>query len=125
MTEQNLEISTTVKNGKEYKNLYLKPNVAKRTFGLDDGKYIIVEKVYPEGFKQVSSQYKDKDGNPSVSYSVKANYKGQEVSFFINEEQHEKFKNCGGVGDKVKITASHKKGQSGKVFVNLAFEKVE
>jgi hypothetical protein len=99
--ETKLEIETTAKG---YKNLNLKTRPKKGIKGLDNDQYIIVEKLFPTGYK-VDTGFKDKEGNPNYNYSCKVKYNEQEVSFFLNEKEHEVYSQLGGIGDKVKITA--------------------
>jgi len=90
--EQTLEI---VQNG-EYKNINLKPKLNKGIAGLNDGNFIVVEKVFAEGY-EVESKF-------GKSYSCRAKYKGDEVSFWLNAKEHDVYKDLGGIGDSVKIT---------------------
>lgn len=98
MAEQQL---TPIVNGK-YLNLDIKPK--KGVGGLSNGNHIIVEKAFVEGQAVASTKYFNKDGSPQVSYTCKAKYNDQDVSFWLNENEHTKFAAVGGVGDKVKIT---------------------
>lgn len=117
MTETKLEIKT---NG-QYNNIDLK--------GLEDGQYIIVEKVFAEGYKFESKKYTKKDGTPTLSFSCKVKYDGKDVTFWLNEIPHNTYKVTGGIGDKVKITAKEEKRINPKTKVKtlvnvLHFEKV-
>lgn len=106
--ETQLEIQTTEKG---YKNLNLKTKAKKGIKGLEDSQYVVVEKLFPTGYK-VDTSFKDKQGNPVYNYSCKAKYRDTEVSFFLNEKEHEVYQTLGGIGDKVKITAKD------EIFVN-------
>lgn len=101
--EQELEIkkmSIKDKQGNDINNLTLKTRVVKATGevlqGLKVGNHIIVEKIFAEGYKNDRGIYS--------FYSCKAKYKGVEVSFLLNEKEHESYKEAGGIGDKVKIS---------------------
>jgi len=85
-SEQKLEIKT---NG-EYKNIDIK--------SIENGNYVVIEKIFVEGM--------EKTGQYGKYYIVKAKYQDEEVSFFLNEKQHNEFKQCGGIGDNVKVTAT-------------------
>jgi len=119
--EQDIEIKTKG----DYKNIDLRQ--------LDNGNYIIVtKKDFAEG-KEINSPFLDKNGNPKINYRCKAEYKGEEVSFFINkEEEHKQFADCGGVGDRVKITFNKEiksfdtpKGKKDVVVHTTTFEPVD
>jgi len=90
--EQDLEI---VEN-KGFKNLQLKPNVAKGIAGLEDGNFVIIEKTFAEGREVTMPTH--------TFYSCGARYKDTDISFILNPKEHEIYKNTGGVGDRVKIT---------------------
>jgi hypothetical protein len=90
--EQKLEVKT---NG-NFKNIDLKPKLHKGIKGLDNGNHIVVEMMFKEGLK--------KDGQYGPYYIMKVLYDEQEVSFFLNEKEHDNFAAVGEVGDKVKIT---------------------
>lgn len=82
----------------EYKNISLKQKWDEGTLvreGLADGEYIIVEKRFADG--------KLFNGNFGPSYSCGVVYKGEDVTFWLNEAEHAKYADCGGIGDKVKI----------------------
>ena len=89
--EQKIEITTKG----QYKNI--------RPKDLDEGNYIIVEKVYAEGYERKSDKYKKADGSPLLSYSCKAIYLGEEVSFFLSEPEHDIYRELGGIGDTIKM----------------------
>jgi hypothetical protein len=90
--EQVLEIT---QNG-QYKNINLKPKLNKGIAGLKDSNYIIVTKTFAEG-REVETKY-------GISYSCGVKYKGEDVSFWLNANEHEVYKSIGGIDDKVKIT---------------------
>ena len=119
--EQKLEI---VPNG-EYNNITLKTRVNKSTGqvsqGLTAGNYITVTK---EGYDE--ARLIDK-GSYNL-YSCNVEYDGEVVSFLLNrDDEGEDWNACGGIGDKIKITAVSKsykfKGES-KTRLGLAFELV-
>jgi hypothetical protein len=99
--EKKLDIETTSKG---YKNIHIKSRPKKGIKGLENGEFIVIEKLFPTGYK-VETGFKNKDGTATFNYSCKAKYDGQEVSFFLNEAEHEVYSQLGGIGDKVKITA--------------------
>jgi len=133
--EQELEIRT---NG-EYKNLNLITKFERdgqnvklvdgktivKEQGLEVGNFVIVEKVFAEG-RDVPS----KNAGWSNSFTCKATYLGEEVSFWLKPVEHDQYKDCGGIGDKVKISLievevpDKKTGKMNK-YENLRFELVE
>lgn len=131
--EQELEILEIESKGNVYKNLNLKTKVDRATGGvipgLTVGNYIIVEKVFPEGYENVR-KYKNADGTEKEvrSFSCKVIYKGEEASFWLNEQEHNKFASIGGSGDDIKIImtqADYKfKGETKKKLV-ADFDLVE
>ncbi len=121
MVEQELEIQI---NG-DFKNISPKPNLNKGVKGLDIGNHIVVEKVYAEGFEM-----KPKAAGWKPYYSVKVVYKGEEVTFLMSQIEHNKYKEIGGVGDKVKVTLTEEKITNPKTNIvslipRLTFEAVE
>jgi len=62
--------------------------------GIAMGDSIIVEKVFEGGFKT------------TYDWAIKVIYKGKTCSFYLPDKYYESYKDCGGVGDKVKITAN-------------------
>jgi len=86
------------KAGNQIYNLYLKTKVNNATGeviqGLTANNHLIVEKTFAEGYKA------------KFGYSCKVKYNGIDCSFFLTEREHEEYKEIGGVGDKVKITAT-------------------
>lgn len=101
MAEQKLEVTTNESNGKTYYNLNLKENVKKGTKGIDDGNFIIVKKRFAEGMER-NSQY-------GKSYSCAVEYDGKQASFWLNEREHDVYKNVGGQDDLVRITLNEEK----------------
>lgn len=124
MEEQKLEIIENEKNGKVYKNLNLKSRLHKGIKGLDDGNYVIVEKQYAEGYEFVSPSLKDGKGNPVVSYSCRAFYGGEDVSFWLSEKEHEMYKEAGGVGDNVKILLNKEPYVNPKTGAEMMLQKL-
>lgn len=132
MSEQQLEI----KENNGYKNITLKTKYKRDSKGnlelendnpivvdqgLEVGNHIVVEKTIVDGLK-VAGRYGD-------SYSCKADYAGQEISFWLNPIEHEQWASTGGVGDKVKIsleevTKTNKKSGAKQIFNNLVFETI-
>lgn len=134
MPEQQLEIE---QNG-EYKNINLIPKYkwdkSKKQFVIENGQKVLVKDgLQPDNFIVVEKQFVDGQlvkGNFGDSYSCKVIYAGEEnVSFWLKPYQHEQFAQCGGVGDKVKITyvkemkIDPKTGQE-RAYDNLVFSKV-
>lgn len=113
MVEQDIVI--TESGG--YSNIDLKPKPLKGIKGLDNGNYVIVEKVYAEG-RAVDTKY-------GISYACKVKYKGTEVSFWLKDFEHEKYKTCGGIGDKVKITLSKEPFVNKKTGVEMLLNKLK
>lgn len=122
-----------VKNG-EYNNIPLKTKYkrdAKGNLVLDDnsekivlqqglgvGNHIIITKKFAEG-KEVTSKF-------GSSFACTAGYKGQDVSFFLTELEHQSFAQAGGDGDKIKVSCT--KGvnkKNGAEYEKITFEKVE
>lgn len=114
MTEQKIDIKKNMgKNGKEYSNLDLKT--------IEDGNYIIVEKMFPEGLKV--------EGKFGPVYSIGVKYNDELCSFWLNPKQNTAYKECGEVGDKIKVTAREEKIINPKTKVKMLvmryyFEKV-
>lgn len=113
MVEQTLEI---VPNG-QYKNINLKPKLNKGIPGLDNGNHIIVEKTnFAEGMAI--------NGKFGTSYSCRVTYRGEEVSFFLNEKEHQQYAQTGDVGDSVKITLTKEPFVNKKTGVEMLFNKL-
>lgn len=117
MVEQKLEIKS---NGK-FNNIDLKPKLHKGIKGLDNGNYIIVEKIYKDGL--------EKEGQYGKYYIMKVLYQEQEVSFFLSEKEHAEFSSLGEIGDKIKISLKkepfvNKKTGVESILNKLVFERV-
>lgn len=121
MAEQELKIYEV--NG--YKNVYLKTKVDKKTGevrqGLTLGNHIIVEKgEYGEAFALEKPEY--------TSYKIGFLYNGEDVAYWTyRQDEAEEWNNCGGSGDKVKITAvsiPYKFKGKEETRVGLSFELV-
>lgn len=134
MVEQELEIYDS--NG--YKNIYLKTRYKRKgrnivfdgndkpivlNKGLEANNFVIVEKRFPEGMKIEKPTY--------TMFNCGVIYKGEECGFLLmNEFDHKKYAECGGIGDKVKITLVEEESvdkMTGKktMYDNLKFELVE
>ena len=121
--EQELKIYKTTNNGVDYNNIYLKTKVSKATGevfeGLKAGNYMEVEKIFAEGLEKNMGSYS--------FYICKVNYKGEECSFTLYENEHDTFKMIGGIGNTIRITAEayeyNHKGKEKKAL-KLNFEKV-
>ncbi len=90
--EQKLDI---VQNG-DFKNIFFFSYIKNGAKGLDDGNFIVVEKVFADG--------REIDMKTYMIYSCKVKYLEEEVTFVLNAREHEEYKNLGGIGDKIKIT---------------------
>jgi hypothetical protein len=97
------------KNGKTYKNINLKD--------LDVGNYCIVEKQYAEGLK-VQGKFGD-------VFSVGLKYCDESVSAWLNAKDNEVFKNLGGVGDRLKVTAEEMRATNPKTKVTMLYKKLK
>jgi len=132
--EQELEIQKVEVGDRTFNNLYLKSNLKRGIKGLDDGNYVIFEKMFPSGIP-IKSKFEN-----SEAYNCRVKYKGEECSFLLGERtnklgqktmtEHTDFESCGGVGDKVKITLNKVPVQNpvtGAEVLSqrLTFEKVE
>lgn len=111
------------KQGNDIYNLNLKTRVDKTTgevsIGLKPGHYIELEKVFVEGYEHKKPGYN--------FYSCKAIYQGQEVSFILSEREHDMYKELGGIGDIVRISAesyTYKYQGVEKKGLKLNFERV-
>lgn len=122
MVEQKLVgVETKGKEDKVYVNFNLKSKPLKGIQGIDPGNYIVVKKVFAEG--------KEFNGQFGKSYSCRVEHNGVEGSFWLNEKEHAKFKDCGGIGDNVKISLNkepfvNKKTGVEMIISRLTFEKV-
>jgi hypothetical protein len=112
MVEQEIEIRT---NG-AFKNIELKPKLHKGIKGLTSGNHIVVSKIYKDGM--------EKEGQYGKYYIAKVLYKDEEVSFFLNEKEHEAFSKAGNIGDKVKITLNKESFVNKKTGVESMLNKL-
>jgi hypothetical protein len=115
MVEQELKV---VEVGK-YVNLNIKPKPLKGIKGLDNGNYVVVEKV-----REVETK-----SDFGISHLCIVKYKGVECSFFLNEKEYPGYSAVGGIGDKVKITLTkepyiNKKTGVEQIANKLTFEGV-
>lgn len=92
--------------------------------GLEDGDHIIVTKndKFLDGREIKMPTY--------TMYSCSVTYNDEKVSFLVYSEEHEEFKNCGGLGDKVKISLKkgiqiNRKTGLEMIVAKLIFEKVD
>lgn len=126
MTEQqaNLEIHRVTKGDNTYNNIVLKPTKKQRDAGikgLEPGNFIIVEKIYDEGKELVNTF----DGKMFKSYSCRAKYGDEDVSFFLNERQHEAYRVLGAAGSLIKIISTlQQNSRTGTYYVDFMFELV-
>lgn len=120
MAEDNLEIMETQKDGRVFKNLNLKTRVKAGAViqGIQPGNHIVVKKTtFPEGRKLPNFPL----------YSCTCEYKGEQVSIVLNEQEHEHWKQFD-IDDNIKISLEQEpyefQGKKGMKAV-LTFEKVE
>lgn len=136
MEEQELEIRT---NG-QYKNITIKTrydwdgqnkcfkfdtdgNKIIKEQGIKPGHQVIIEKVFAEGY-EVKTKY-------GSVYSCKVLYKDEEVTFWLtNDFLHNNYKNCGGIGDKIKVSCTIEQILNKRIGMPvptevLKFEKLE
>lgn len=101
----------------EYKGVTQYTIVDKSLKAMEDGDYIVVEKIFAEskGYPGKIAK-KDKEGKDtdekSLIFPCKVKYGDKEVTFWTYESgqpQYKDFAECGGAGDKIKITAHEKK----------------
>jgi len=112
MTDKvNIEVETTVfqttgKNGKTYKNIDIKKgNIDKKIFPIDVDCFVVVTKKNDTDYP-VTKTFIDpvtKESKVSTSYLIVADYKGDEVSFFLNKNEHEKWLSAGVSGQKIRL----------------------
>ena len=105
-----------IKENGQFKNINLKKDLKKDHF-------TVVEKKFAEGLPKTFS----KNGRSWTSFVVSAKYKDEDVTFFLNEKEHDVFKVTGGIGDKVKVSKtldSYEYQGATKYFEKLSFEKV-
>ena len=123
--ENQLEPTKVIKNGQalldkegnEIYNLNLKTKVNKDgsiTQGLTVGDSVVVEKVY--------------EAKSTYGYAIKVKFKDKLCSFFVKDDEYDKYSQVGGVGDKVRVTAIAVpytyKGEA-KTKISFTFAKVE
>lgn len=78
---------------------------------MQDGEYIIVEKVFAES-KGYPGKVKKKDGEASLIFPCKVKYNDKEVTAWFYEAGHPQYKDfadVGGAMDKIKITCIEEK----------------
>jgi len=89
---------------------------------IDNGSYTIVEKVFAEAKLMEGVSAKTKE--PYRFYSCKVKVDEQEVYMTLKTDDQAKiFNSIGGIGDRVKITATKNilKNKAGKDFVKTTF----
>jgi hypothetical protein len=104
---------------------------------MEDGDYIIVEKIFAEskGYPGKISK-KDKDGKDtdekSLIFPCKVKYDDKEVTLWtyeVGQPSYKDFSECGGAMDKIKITAHEKKyldkKNSKKIMTTFTFELID
>ena len=93
---------------------------------MENGDSILITKLFPSGIEKIG---KGKNNETYKYYIVRAVYKETEVSFFLYEQPHGAFSECGGVDDTIKMTKKEeiytKKDGNKAVKTELVFEKVE
>lgn len=113
--EQQLDIQEKTTGDKVYYNINLKPKPGKP--GLTDGNHVVVEKVYLEGYKF--------DGKFGPVYSCSVKYKGKQCTFLLNEKEHNKYKEVGGIGDNIKITLYKESFINPKTQIEMLLPKLK
>jgi len=127
MSETNVtvkDLNITTKDGQKLYGLTLKTKVDKKTggvlTGLSVGESLIFEKVFAEGFENNNFE--------QPSYGCRVIYDDKLCGFYLNQKQHDRFKDCGGAGDNVKVTVYEReykfKGET-KTTLDFQFELVE
>lgn len=122
-TEQKVSITA---NGK-WNNINFKSDYKKGITGLDPGNFCYVTKSFAAG-KPFVKEYPNPDGTKTAvtSYICGVEYEGTKCSFFLKGKEHDEFKDCGGIGDKVKVTLEEVPKVNGKgqkvVYQVLHFE---
>jgi len=128
-----------IKENGKYLNLVVKTKYkwdsSKKMFEFDaNNKKIVVDQgLKPDESLEVVKKFAE--GREVVtrfgtSYSCGVEYDGKEVSFWLDEKQHEKYSALGGEGDTVRITCKletyfDKRAGVDKTIEVLFFEKVE
>ena len=117
--ETSLDVVSRNSKGKEYKNINLKNRIdaGELIKGLEPYTFVVVQKKFVEG-RPITTY---------PLYSCQVVYKGEEVSFVLNEQEHAQYKQIGGIGDNIKIsmhpeTYIHDNKEKKKAV--LEFEKV-
>jgi hypothetical protein len=131
--QQDLPIETkTSANGKSYNTVTLLPKPKKGIAGLQPTNFVLYRKLFAEG-KQFKKDWVNPNGKTTTSFNYLCNCtdtkSGTDLSFFLNQKQHDNFKVCGGIGDTIRITrinAERPDYQTGgqKLVPDLQFEKV-
>ena len=92
------EITLPIQENGQYKNLSLKQKWDEGTMvrtGLGDREFIIVTKGDFNKGHPINGQY-------GLSFSCKVKYQDEDVSFFLNEAEHDRYKDIG-AGEPMKI----------------------
>ena len=96
MAEEDMQIATTEKNGRQFKNLNLKTRVSGGEViqGMKPGNHVVVKKIkWPEGRKIGTYPL----------YSCTIEYKEEECTIVLNEQEHDAWKTIP-INDNVKIS---------------------
>ena len=110
--ESEVKIYQTVRGDKSYNNIDIKKGSLDNDVApLGKDKYIVVKKLKEEGFK-VENRYNTEFPN----YVVTVEYKGTEVSFFMNSGEYHLFQQKGSVGDKVRLWHRRQVTKAGKAY---------
>jgi hypothetical protein len=106
--EQKIQIKTSG----QYKNIAPKKD-------LEQGNHIIIEKKFVDAKEVTGGKFNN------TSYLAQVMYAGEEVSFFMTKNEHDVFKEVGGVGDRIKCTLGEKtferKNKEGKVIGKMIY----
>lgn len=119
-----VDLNVNTKDGQKLYALTLKTKVDKATgkalTGLTAGESIVVEKVFAEGFEN------NKFDQPS--YGCRVLYEDKLCGFFLDAKKHDRYKECGGAGDKIKIEAYQREytyNNEKKTTLDFKFSLVE
>ena len=100
--EGETKIFETERNGRTFKNIDIKRgNVDFGIAPLPRDHYVVVTKKFDEG-REFSKTFSG-NSQPTKSYLIVVEYKGEDVAFFMTEREHDMFKLAGGAGDEVRL----------------------
>ena len=91
--------------------------------GLNPGEYVVGVKTFPEGKEIPSNMYKKVDGSPQLSFLCVVEVKGEAVSFFVKEHEHEVFKSLP-LGEPIRIGVVKDSFVNAKNAMETFYDKV-